>query len=62
LAILQYPVILVCPDGDDTKSCVVLPVSKKRTAFEEAMWEENSEAHALDRELFIQCEYWQLVD
>ncbi|KAG2741444.1 hypothetical protein P692DRAFT_20956500 [Suillus brevipes Sb2] len=54
LAILQYPVILVCPDGDDTKSCVVLPVSKKRTAFEEAMWEENSEAHALDRELFIQ--------
>ncbi|KAG1724920.1 AAA-domain-containing protein [Suillus lakei] len=32
----------------------VLPVSKKRTALEEAMWEEDSEAHALDRELFIQ--------
>jgi hypothetical protein len=40
----------------------VLPVSKKRTALEEAMWEEDSEAHALDRELFIQCEYWQLVN
>jgi len=34
----------------------VLPVSKKRTALEEAMWEEDSEANALDRELFIQCE------
>ncbi|KAG1809487.1 AAA-domain-containing protein [Suillus variegatus] len=32
----------------------VLPVSKKRTALEEAMWEEDSEANALDRELFIQ--------
>jgi hypothetical protein len=40
----------------------VLPVSKKRTALEEAMWEEDSEAHALDRELFIQCEHWQLVN
>lgn len=32
----------------------VLPVSKKRTALEEAMWEEDSETNALDRELFIQ--------
>lgn len=32
----------------------VLPVSKKRTALEEAMWEDDSEANALDRELFIQ--------
>ncbi|KAG1747481.1 hypothetical protein EDB19DRAFT_1905624 [Suillus lakei] len=33
----------------------VLPVSKKCTALEEAMWEDDSEANALDRELFIQC-------
>lgn len=40
----------------------VLPVSKKRTALEEAMWEDDSEANALDRELFIQCECWLLAD
>jgi len=34
----------------------VLPVSKKRTALEEAMWEDDSEAHALERELLMQCE------
>ncbi|KAG1740223.1 AAA-domain-containing protein [Suillus paluster] len=32
----------------------VLPVGKKRTALEEAMWEDDSEENALERELFMQ--------
>lgn len=34
----------------------VLPVGKKRTALEEAMWEDDSEENALERELLLQCE------
>lgn len=33
----------------------VLPVSKKRTALEEAEWEDESSEGALDRELMLQC-------
>ncbi|OJA13163.1 hypothetical protein AZE42_06216 [Rhizopogon vesiculosus] len=32
----------------------VLPVGKKRTALEEAMWEDDTEEHALERELLMQ--------
>ena len=34
----------------------VLPVSKKRTALEEAEWEDEDEAGALEREMMLQCE------
>ena len=34
----------------------VLPVSKKRTALEEAEWEDESEEGALEREMMLQCE------
>jgi hypothetical protein len=34
----------------------VLPVGKKRTALEEAEWEDDNEEGALDRELMMQCE------
>ena len=33
----------------------VLPVSKKRTALEEAEWEDESSENALERELMLQC-------
>ena len=33
----------------------VLPVGKKRTALEEAEWEDESSEGALDRELMLQC-------
>lgn len=33
----------------------VLPVNKKRTALEEAEWEDEGEEGALDRELMMQC-------
>ena len=32
-----------------------LPVSKKRTALEEAEWEDEGEEGALERELMLQC-------
>jgi hypothetical protein len=35
----------------------VLPVSKKRTALEEAQWEDDSEEGALEREMLMQCEF-----
>ena len=34
----------------------VLPVSKKRTALEEALYEDEDEEGALDREMMMQCE------
>lgn len=34
----------------------VLPVSKKRTALEEAEWEDEGSEGALERELMLQCE------
>ena len=42
---------------DKIKSVIsnVLPVSKKRTALEEAEWEDEGEEGALERELMIQC-------
>lgn len=33
----------------------VLPASKKRTALEEALWEDDSEEGALEREIMMQC-------
>jgi hypothetical protein len=33
-----------------------LPVGKKRSALEEALWEQDDEGGALDRELMLQCE------
>ncbi|KAI0301883.1 hypothetical protein B0F90DRAFT_1839015 [Multifurca ochricompacta] len=33
----------------------VMPVSKKRTALEEAEWEDEGQAGALERELMLQC-------
>lgn len=34
----------------------VLPLSKKRTALEEAEWEDEGSEGALERELMMQCE------
>lgn len=46
-----------------------LPPRQKRTALEEAQWEEDSEEGALEREMLMQCElrfftaaYWTHVD
>lgn len=33
----------------------VLPVSKKRTALEEAEWEDEGSENALEREIMLQC-------
>jgi hypothetical protein len=33
----------------------VLPASKKRTALEEALWEDDNEESALEREIMMQC-------
>jgi hypothetical protein len=33
----------------------VMPVAKKRTALEEAEWEDEGEDGALDREMMLQC-------
>lgn len=33
----------------------VMPPNKKRTALEEAQWEDDSEECALEREMMIQC-------
>ena len=33
-----------------------LPGQQKRTALEEAQWEEESEEGALEREMLMQCE------
>ena len=33
-----------------------MPTAKRRTALEEAEWEDESEQGALDRELMLQCE------
>lgn len=43
---------------DKVKATVdhVLPVSKKRTALEEAEWEDEGESGALEREMMLQCE------
>lgn len=40
-----------------TKAAIdrVLPVSKKRTALEEAEWEDEGEEGALEREIMLQC-------
>ena len=37
----------------------VLPVGKKRTALEEAEWEDEGEEGALEREMMLQCAYSQ---
>lgn len=39
----------------------VLPVSKKRSALEEAEWEEESEEGALEREMMSQCRSFSLL-
>lgn len=33
----------------------VMPVGKKRTALDEAQWEEPDEGNALEREMMLQC-------
>ena len=33
----------------------VMPTSKKRSALEEAQWEDDSEESALEREMMMQC-------
>lgn len=39
----------------------VLPITKKRTALEEAEWEEDSEENALEREMMNQCQCWLII-
>jgi len=49
---------LLADTFEKTKEVIgkVLPVSKKLTALEEAEWEEDSEAGALEREMMNQCQ------
>jgi ATPase family AAA domain-containing protein 2 len=40
----------------------VMPVGKKRTALEEAEWEDEGQDGGLERELMLQGEYFQICD
>ena len=33
----------------------IMPLNKKRTALEEAQWEDDNEESALEREIMMQC-------
>lgn len=39
----------------------VMPVGKKRTALEEAEWEDEGENGSLERELMLQCKWLDLI-
>jgi ATPase family AAA domain-containing protein 2 len=36
----------------------VMPLCKKRTALEEAEWEDEGEDGSFDREMLLQCKYY----
>jgi hypothetical protein len=39
----------------------VMPLGKKRTALEEAEWEDEDQDGGLERELMLQCKYIQTL-
>jgi ATPase family AAA domain-containing protein 2 len=50
------PLLSESLDKIKTVVAKVLPVEKKRSALEEAEWEDEGEAGALEREMMLQCE------
>ena len=39
-----------------------MPIGKKRTALEEAQWEDEDQEGGLERELMLQCESFKILN